>query len=588
MFYQLLGKLNLSNVDINRWILPLLGGAYGICFYLLTENWPDWGQRFWLSLIMFFGVFGAAGLMFAVPLGLRRAALVSAALASLNALLMLWVSFGFDHVGDGIFSLTGRVWIATVLVPMPFILGFMQSPNRFWDYDYLYQTAWGLFARYVLSGLFASIGFGILWGFAAAMKLVGIYLLEDILQLEEAMFLILGALFGLSVAVLYEVEEIVAAALRMIELLLRALLPVIVVFSTIFLILLFSKLGEVDRQRTFFFGNSIAGFYGAMLLAGIVFLTAACSIKGRETKNSIMVWMCRAMAVNSGILALLVLWAAMHRVGQYGWTPDRLMLCLLALLGLIYGLGYTAALFWKHDWWAKLRQVNIFAGLFAVLVGILWLTPVLDAHRISANSQEARVLAQSKGAGSIEKSLERWGRAGTESLVRLQQNPAAAAFLKTSMSPAELQMEKLLDRIVYLNGEEFIRSQARDPNTRLSGDLRHACGAYDMTEHNMTEHICYVVHRDTTPVDASQQILVFSFSNLNSSKNIGVNIQTLYTRYNTWDSEHVVRITGLPIEIKALFAQLEQGQTPLVEVVTPALQIGNKAYQISKSSLILE
>ena len=336
-------------MHLNRWVLSLLGGIYGICFYLLTDNWPDWGQRAWLFLIMFFSVFGASGLMFLVPLGWRRAALVATALAGVNALLMLWASFGFDYVGDGLFSLTGRVWVATVLMPMPFILAFMQSPRHFWDYDFLYKTAWGLFARYLLSGLFALIGIGILFGFSQALKLVGIYLLEDILDHEEAIFFIGGAFFGLGVAVLYEVEEIVASVLRLIEFLMRAFLPVIVILSTIFLIALFVNIGEVDRPRGFLFGNSIAGFYGAILLAGVVFLTAACSFNGQETQNRTMIWMCRVMAVNSGILAVLILWAVSQRVGQYGWTPDRLMLCLLGLFGLIYGLGYTAALFWKNN-----------------------------------------------------------------------------------------------------------------------------------------------------------------------------------------------------------------------------------------------
>ena len=327
-------------MNLNRWVLPFLGGVYGLSLSLLSVDWPnEWNDRLWLFSVMALGVFGASGLMFICPLGLLRASMVSAALALFNALLLLWASFGFDTVDDGLFSLPGRVCIATVSVPMPYILVSLQTPNRFWDYDYLYQTAWGLFARYVLAGLFSGIGIGILFGFGSALKLVGIYHLEMILDEPRAMYFIWGGLFGLGIAVLYEVDKIVASVLRLIELLLRAFLPVIAIFSTLFLIAVLINLGNLDRAPRFFFGNSIASLYGATLLYGVIFITASCSVTGRETQNLIMIWMCRVMALNSGILALLGLRAVTLRVEQYGWTPDRLTLCRLALLGTVYGLG---------------------------------------------------------------------------------------------------------------------------------------------------------------------------------------------------------------------------------------------------------
>ena len=575
-------------MSLNRWILPLLGGVYGLCFYLLADAWPAaWNHRFWLFLIMFWGVFGAAGLMFVVPLGLRKAALISATLAAINALLMLWVSFGFDEINGDVFTLTGRVWITTVLMPMPFLLCFMQTSNGLWNYDCLYRTAWGLFARYALAGLFSAIGIGTLWGFSAALNLVGVSLLEDILNQEHAFFFIWGTLFGLGVAVLYEVEEIVNSVLRLVEFMLRAFLPVIAALSTVFLIALFVNLGDIDKPHLFLFNNSIAGFYGAILLVGVIFLTAACSVKGQEVQNRIMIWMCRVMAVNSGVLALLVLWAVVQRVGQYGWTPDRLLLCLLGLLGAVYGLGYTAALWWKEDWWSKIRQVNIVASVFAMLAGFLWLTPLLDANRISARSQEARVLAQTDGAQDAEKSLKRWGKAGTAALARLQANPKAMAFLETS-NDKRTDRTEVLDRLIYLSGEAFIRSKANDLKSGMVRRLKDACPTYD-TEIEVPK--CYAAHLDVTPQFNGKEILVFAISNLdNTDRPMQASIDMIYKGNTGWG--RVGNIIWLGFRSQAaildLLEQLEKGDISIVEIQTPALKIGNMAYRIDAGPVTVE
>ena len=110
-----------------------------------------------------------------------------------------------------------------------------------------------------------------------------------------------------------------------------------------------------------------------------------------------------------------------------------------------------------------------------------------------------------------------------------------------------------------MSGEDFIRSEARDPESRLSRALKRSC-LVKLLEASS----CYVAHRDVASVYEDKEILVFAFNNLDSSKDIGVSIKTVYTRNNTWDLEHVVRLSGSPVEaeIKYFFGSIRAGRNP--------------------------
>ena len=130
----------------------------------------------------------------------------------------------------------------------------------------------------------------------------------------------------------------------------------------------------------------------------------------------------RGLALLLPGLAGLAVWAVIVRVVQYGWTPDRVLaMAFSASLGL-YGLGCGVAALFGGGWTGIIRGWNMIMACCVMVVSAAWLSPVLDANRISTNSRISRFVAgdstlQQLGLWSMQHD---WGKAGQAGLARLE------------------------------------------------------------------------------------------------------------------------------------------------------------------------
>lgn len=90
-------------------------------------------------------------------------------------------------------------------------------------------------------------------------------------------------------------------------------------------------------------------------------------------------------------LALIAAYALGLRVGQYGWTVDRLVAAFCLVVALSCGGGYLWALLRSPHWLSRIAQVNIFTAFILLVLLLAIFSPVLDPARISVNSQLARL-----------------------------------------------------------------------------------------------------------------------------------------------------------------------------------------------------
>lgn len=128
------------------------------------------------------------------------------------------------------------------------------------------------------------------------------------------------------------------------------------------------------------------------------------------------------------VLAALATYAIALRVGQHGWTPQRVRAAAVALIALVYGLGYALAALRRGPWMRDLERVNV-ANSFVMLGVLLALvSPLADPARLSVDSQVARLHS---GAVAPEM-FDYWflrnhaGRFGTAALDALAHDPNRA------------------------------------------------------------------------------------------------------------------------------------------------------------------
>lgn len=128
-------------------------------------------------------------------------------------------------------------------------------------------------------------------------------------------------------------------------------------------------------------------------------------------------------------LAALSAYGITLRVGQYGWTPDRVIAMACAVVAACYALGYIiAAIRWPTQFRA-IEIANIATAFVIVAILLCLLTPIADPARISVASQIDRLTSGKVSPEQFDYRFLRFfaGRYGQEALQKLSEQDTASA-----------------------------------------------------------------------------------------------------------------------------------------------------------------
>jgi len=257
----------------------------------------------------------------------------------------------------------------------------------------------------------------------ALLGLVDVNVISDLWDENWFVLIVSGAVLGLALAVVNELSDYVSPYL--ILRLLRLLLPVVLVVVAVFLAMV-----PIRGLEEVFGSLSAAATLMAMGLAAATLVsTAVDEAASEEVKSPWMRGATRALALLMPVLAGLACYAIWIRVEQYGWTPPRLTAAAGGVVMLGYGVLYALVALGGGDWPARVRTINTYLALAVIAMAALWLSPVLNAERISANNQVARYMDGKTHLDVLDlETLHRdWGVAGQRAIARLQADPEAPA-----------------------------------------------------------------------------------------------------------------------------------------------------------------
>ena len=456
-----------SNENLTRIGMACVGALAGLSIWVLMDVLPYSIENQWLLLWVGSVIFGFFTPLLGLvgPLKPREALSVAAVLGLSAAALFYWASLRVTDVDD-VFEIgfDPAAFCVLIFIGAPFGAAVMRG--RLFDYAYLFDTAWGIVVRYLAASVFVGLFWAALFLSQALLEIVGITVIWDLVEEDVVPFVLTGLVLGLALAVANELRSYVSPYLLL--RLLRLLMPPLVLVVGVFILAL------PFRGLSGLFGEfSAAGTLMAVAIAGASLIAAAVDSTDEEAVGSrIMRLATKAFAAMLPILGVLAVWAVVIRVADYGWTPVRLAAFITAVFVLAYGVLYGAALL-RSDWMAQIRQANVYHALAVLLVAALWLSPVLDASRISANSQVKRLVA---GVSTVEnlpawEIVNEWGRAGQRALERLKaldetaypglgdvllraENDSKWEFNRSETGPTRLSMaeEALEKAILYPEG----------------------------------------------------------------------------------------------------------------------------------------
>ncbi|MDJ0630149.1 MAG: DUF4153 domain-containing protein [Rhodobacter sp.] len=383
----------------DRIVMTVLGALAGFAAYALVELLPDYveNERLLLFTITLTGGFFAALLAAAGPLPYAKAILAAAISAVPAAALLTWASARYDDVEDFLETLHAPAAYALIVgISLPFLIAALRPDAGWRHYPTLFRESWNIVVRYAAAWLFTGVTWAVVFLSDALFGLVGLTIIQDLLDIEWIPFVVTGAVLGLALGVVTELADYVSPFL--ILRLLRLLLPVVLVVTAVFLIAL-----PLRGLSNLFGGLSAAATLLAMALGIATLITSALDRADEDAADAVALRASAQLsALSIPVLAALALYAIWLRVMDYGLSPDRIAAACAAAVMLGYGVLYSLAVLARRNWMARIRGANIAMALVVVGLGALWLTPALNPERLTAQNQIARFKTGKVGADALD------------------------------------------------------------------------------------------------------------------------------------------------------------------------------------------
>jgi hypothetical protein len=454
-----------------------IGLVQGLALYLLAEasadhTWPATHSVLYGALLL---AFTFAPIMWIQGLGLIRAshlmrwvavaAVIAAGLGGYHA----WRegSETRDLVPLSTYALNLFVG-AGFFIAHALILG-GDADRRFRaSYPTHFDVAWKLALQLILTLFFTLTFWALLWLGALLFELIGLTFLRTLIShrwfaAPATALVVAGAIH------LTDVQPGLVRGTRTLVLVLFSwLLPLITVLAIGFLVALpFTGLKPLWR-----IGHASADLLSAT--AWLIVLINAMYQDGQGVRVPILKYAGVAAALSLAPMVLLAGYAISLRVGEYGWTADRVVTAAAVLVAGFYAAGYAASVFTPGETLRLIERWNFSAALLILAVLLAIFSPLADPARIAVHSQVARLQSGAIEVGKFDFNYLHNGgvRFGRQALVQLAQ--AADATIRKraqetlqgmQVSPRQLppvaghtQAEIAADVTVYPKGKSLPQS----------------------------------------------------------------------------------------------------------------------------------
>ncbi|WP_066660163.1 MULTISPECIES: DUF4153 domain-containing protein [unclassified Sphingomonas] len=257
------------------------------------------------------------------------------------------------------------------------------------SYPLAHDHAWTNAVLWCLSWAFVGVVMLLSFLLAALFDLIGIKLLRDLLDKEWFWRGLVGLAFGLGLALLREQRRIVGLLQNVAMLVLGVLAPVLAVGLGLFLIALpftgLQPLWEATKSTT---PILLACAVGALLLVNAVIGNGGDD----APRNRVLRWAALVLAVAILPLVGIAAIATGLRIGQYGFTPERLWGLTFVVIASVVAVAYLSSVIRGRGGWAeRVRPANLHLAMIVCGVALLLATPLASFNAISTRNQLARL-----------------------------------------------------------------------------------------------------------------------------------------------------------------------------------------------------
>jgi len=410
--------------------IVLVGAVQGFICYLVTWYIGYAGlpaDNFWLVCVVPATVVLSTTLALSVTsfqqrtLWLALAAIV-AAVAGMSAWLK-WNIHGFERwdIRDALMLFGFNLLLMSFLM-LPWLQRKLQPATGNDFYTDFHNRSWHnaltLALIFLSNGLFWMVLF--LW--AELFKLVGIRFFNTLFFATDWFVAIAIGVVSACAAILARMQvRLIQALQNLLALIATGLLPLVALLSLLFIVVLPFVGFDAISARTSAAGLLVSLSMLLLILATIVWSPQRVLLPYPFPLR----WLIRVALLVVPVYPLLATWALWLRIGQYGWTPERLYAVLTTVVALVWAVGFCISVINpRRNPLTVQRYVTPAVGLLSLAFLILTHTPVLDPWRISVTSHMARYHDGRITADQVSLyMLSQTGRKGREALIALQNDP---------------------------------------------------------------------------------------------------------------------------------------------------------------------
>lgn len=421
----------------------VLGLLTGLLSYGIIEFWVDGNDENYLAITSLFFLVTAsiAYLLLAEAGQFARASVAAIVIAAFLALpdyfmfSTLAIETGnYDSFPGMFWMMAGRGLSAYLLITLV-KAGFENSTAVFSIPSYPQVFFHGLTIPLIAGGakLFAGLALLLLFAWAYLLKQMDVDFFHKLFQEPWFILPFLGAIGGLSIA-LMRGQQSVLNALRFVLLLFCRILMVITALFTVTLLLVLATKGVgvvFDRPYPSMWMMALA--IAGMLIFNGVYQNGEAGPPPIWLRIPTLITL-----IGFPVYALLAFYAFGLRIEEYGLTPTRIV--GIAINGLVAGYslvclaGLITELNWRGQKWMPLvGPLNILMAGFWVVVLFLLATPILNPWAMSAQSQYNQIAQQKTAAeefdfGYLRFKLGRHGDHALDKMLKLTDHPEADAI----------------------------------------------------------------------------------------------------------------------------------------------------------------
>lgn len=307
-------------------------------------------------------------------------------------------------------------------------------------YSSVHDYVWTNLVLWGACWVFVGISFALTILLGQLFHLIKIDFLRDLLEKYWFCRALTGLAFGGALGLLREHGQVVRLLQRVVATVLAVLAPVLAVGLILFVLSLpFTGLNALWDATSATTPILLGCILGALILANAVIGDKP----EHERRFPLLKFGAMGLALVVFPLSVIAAIAIGLRIGQYGFTPERLWALTFVILATAYSFAYLVSLLrGRLDWAEKVRPANLNLAFAVCGVALLLATPLVSFNAISTRDQVARLESGSTKPEQFDwRALAfRFGQPGKDALKRLTTS-ANAAIREQAVAASKAQTQ---------------------------------------------------------------------------------------------------------------------------------------------------